>query len=466
MIRKLLYFLTIAAFVSCQHPSGGDHVVTWIGGEIVNPKTDYVIVFKDECAMDTIQLDRNNYFMFEGVDLKEGLYSFQHHEYQVFYIEPGDSIMLRVNTVDFDESLTYSGKGAEKNNFLIEMFLLNETENSLMPELYLLSPAEFEARMDSMKAVRLDIYNNFIAKHKPGKNFDEIALANINYDFYSKKEIYTSAISGKKLGNEEPFPEDFYDYRKEIDLGNANLRSYYPYYRFLNRYFDNLAYEQYGNGNYLERYSFAHGVHKMKIIDSLITDDLLKQNMLRTAAGRYLLNARVEKNMKAMLDLFMEMNQNKEHRREISDLAEATMNLTTGNHIPNVMLRTADNTVKDLHSIFNKPTVLFFWSSQSVKHYKNIHNRADELREAYPEYDFIGINTDINYAKWISIVRNARYNPTLEFQFDDIDDAEKKLVINWVNKAIIVDKNGMIIEGNTNLFNRYIEGQLRNEPNP
>jgi len=273
--------------------------------------------------------------------------------------------------------------------------------------------------------------------------------------------MYTAANASRHT-EDTLYPEGFYAYRENIDLGNKTLRSYYPYYRFMNRYIDNIAHDEHGGkGKYMDRYTFIHSYHKMKIIDSLITDEGLKQSMFRTTAGRYLLNARVEKDMQAMLDLFLEMNTNEEHRREITELAEATMRLTTGNQIPNVMIRTTDNTVKDLHSVFNKPTVLFFWSSQSIKHYKNIHERANELRAAYPEYDFIGINTDVNFAKWISIVRNAHYAPTHEFQFDDIDQAEKKLVINWVNKAIIVDKNGMIVEGNTNLFNKYIEKQLR-----
>ncbi len=465
MIKQLLYLLTITALISCQGPTGSDSVITWIGGEIVNPKHDYVIVFKDECVMDTVPLNDQNYFMFEGVDLKEGLYSFQHHEYQVFYVEPGDSIMLRVNTVDFDESLTYSGKGASKNNFLIEMFLLNENENVLMPDMYLLTPAQFESKMDSLKAIRTNIYKGFVSKDKPSKKFDEIAKASIEYDFYSKKEMYTAATATKKFPEGITFPEDFYSYRETIDFGNENLRSYYPYYRFLNRYFDNLAHKKCGHDKYLDRYSYKHCTYKMAIIDSMITDDMLKQNMFRTTTGRYLLNARNPKNMEAMLNKFLEMNPNKQHQREITELATATMNLTAGKQIPNVMLRTTDNTIKDLHSVINRSSVLYFWSSQSVKHYKNIHAKAYQLQEQYPQYDFIGINTDTNFGKWDGIVKSGGYHIQREFQFDDIDEAEKKLVINWVNKAIIVDDDGTILEGNTNLFNRYIDTQLAQHSN-
>lgn len=72
----------------------------WIGGEIVNPKTDFVVFYKDECIIDTVKLDNKNFFLYKNDELHEGLYSFRHNEYQLFYVEPGDSLMLRVNTVD------------------------------------------------------------------------------------------------------------------------------------------------------------------------------------------------------------------------------------------------------------------------------------------------------------------------------------------------------------------------------
>ena len=59
--------------------------------------------------------------------------------------------MLRVNTVDFDESLTFSGTGAARNNLLIDMFLINEAEDQQMPPMYLLTPNNFEAKIDSFK---------------------------------------------------------------------------------------------------------------------------------------------------------------------------------------------------------------------------------------------------------------------------------------------------------------------------
>jgi hypothetical protein len=89
-----------------------------------------------------------------------------------------------------------------------------------------------------------------------------------------------------------------------------------------------------------------------------------------------------------------------------------------------------------------------------------MHSKAVELSKKHPEYDFLGINTDTHFKKWRSIVLQSGYNKTYEFQFDDIEDAQQKLVINSANKAIILDKDGSILQNNSSLFSTNIESLL------
>jgi len=461
LIRKLLLFTLCLPLLSCETGSERRSDSTWIGGEIVNPKGDYVLLLKDNKVLDTIELDSKNFFRYKSDSIKPGLYSFRHNEYQIFYLEPGDSLMLRVNTVDFDESLTYSGIGAARNNLLMDLFLMNESENTLMPTLYRLSPAMFEEKIDSLRDIRMNLYNDYTKNQDLCSDFKKIALANIDYDYYSKKELYTSANAMNPNLSQEDFPSHFYDYRKEIDFGSAELRSYYPYYRFLNRYFDNLAHNKNKHTeDFLNRNSYYHNFHKMKIIDSIVECDILKNNLLYTCARRYLINAKDVENEKQMVAMFKGMNTNEKHHSEIEQLADRTMQLTPGNVLPNVMLVSYDNVMKDVHSIINRPTVLYFWSAESVKHFKNLHSRAAELKSKYPEYDFIGVNTDTHFKKWREVVTKAGYSTVHEYQLENIKDAEKKLLINSTNKAIIVDKNGEIRDGHTNLFSPTIEENL------
>lgn len=460
LIRKILYLFSFV-IISCNNNASDKSKTVWIGGEIINPKTDYVVFFKDECVIDSVKLDENNFFLYNNNDLEEGLYSFKHNEFQLFFLEPGDSLMLRVNTVDFDESLTFTGKGSNKNNFLMELFLMNEYENKLVHRWYALPPRDFEKRIDSLKKIRDHLFQEFDALYHPSERLKKVARANIDYDYFSKKEMYTTAnfAKNKKLSLDD-FPKNFYKYREHIDLGNEDLRSYYPYYRFLNRYIDNLAFQNYKGNRYVNKHSFVHSREKLLIIDSLITNKALKNHLLRTSTMRYLFHANNIEEQSNIMKLFLTLDSDENHKKEINRLAEATMKLTVGNSIPNVPIVSTDNTSKQLHHCIKRPSVLYFWSSQSIKHYKDIHSKASELQSKFPEYDYIGINTDTNFKKWRNIVLKSGYNKDFEFQLENIDEAEQELVINSINKAIIISKDGIILESNTNLFSKSIEGLL------
>jgi hypothetical protein len=154
------------------------------------------------------------------------------------------------------------------------------------------------------------------------------------------------------------------------------------------------------------------------------------------------------------------MNTDKKNLEDVSKVYNATVKLTAGNIIPNVILVNTDNVLKDIHSIINAPTVVYFWTGQPSIQHKNQHIRAAELKSKYPEYNFISINIDTHFKKWRNIVYQSKYDSKYEFQIENFTDAEKKLLLRFVNNVLILDENGVIQEGKTNMFNTNFEEQL------
>lgn len=462
LVKHILLVLLISPlFFACNQDGANSCGSAWVGGQIVNPKKDYVVISQSRRIIDTIYLDQNNFFTYQLEGLDPGIFFFSHYEYQAMYIEPGDSLMFRVNTMEFDESLTFTGKGAGKNNLMMELFLLNEQENSMLPAMYKLPAKEFEKTLDSLQRERTAVYEDFVVRERPSKGFKDVVRASIDYDFYSKRELFIAANMRRQVyDTTNPVPESFYEFRKRVDLGSETLRSYYPYYRYVGYYLDNLAFQNYQGKQAYDRESYLHSKYKMELIDSLITNDSLRNSLLRTTAARYFLSAQNEHNEKDILKRYTNLSTNPHDHEELTELAQATMQLTPGHTIPNLSLLTTENSVKELHSCFNKPTVIYFWSAESVKHYKNIHKRANNLRNKYPEFNFVGINIDAHYGKWKQVVTASGYQPEFEYQFERFDIAEMKLVINSVNKSMIIDTDGSIVNGNTNLFGGHIEQHM------
>ena len=460
LTKNLLFILACSCFLSCNNKDKNG-VITYIGGQIINPKMDYVLLSHQDKKLDTIALNTSGAFDFQCENLQTNLYIIKHGELQYIFIEPGDSIMFRLNTVGFDESLAFSGRGAEKNNFLMNLFLQNEEEDKRLPELYKLNPTAFEKEISHSKKALLKELDEFIISEKPSEPFIHIALSNINYNYYSRKELYLSSNKTTSYHAKIQYPENFFTYRDSIQLNDNALKDYYTYYQFINRYLDNLTYQGHTKKEpTFNKISYWHQTQKLRLIDSLITNKQLHDNLLHNTVKRYLVHADDTKKEQDLVALFKEMNHNKDHQKEVDRYAHNTAKINAGELIPNLALITADNEIISLQKINATKAVFFFWNSESVKHYKEIHVRIADLKTKYPEYTFIGINTGSEFEAWKKTVINSGYNQANEYQLKNSTAAKNALFINSANKAMIVDKGGIILEGNSNLFNQNFESLL------
>ena len=460
LTKKLVFILACSFFLSCSNKDKNE-ISTYIGGQIINPKMDYVLLSHHDKKIDTITLNNSGAFDFQCENLQTNLYIIKHGELQYIFIEPGDSIMFRLNTVGFDESLAFSGRGAEKNNFLMNLFLQNEEEDKRLPELYKLNPKPFEKEIFHVKKALLRELDEFIISEKPSESFIHIALANINYNYYSRKELY---LSSKKTANDHKdtqYPENFFTYRDSIELNDNTLKNYYTYYQFINRYLDNLAYHGHTKKEpTFNKISYWHQTQKLKLIDSLITNKQLHDNLLQNTVKRYLVHADDPKKEHDLVALYKKLDHNKAHQNEVEKYAHNTAKINAGKLIPNLALITTNSEITSIQKINTSKTVFFFCNSESVKHYKEIHVRVADLKNKYPEYTFIGINTGSDLEAWKKTIISSGYNPSHEYLLKNSSTAKNALFINSANKAMIVDKGGIILEGNSNLFNQNFESLL------
>ena len=457
MNKKLLVlFLLTGIIFSCEKDRETPPDSTFLSGLIVNPELDYVIFSKGNQVLDTVPLDSKNFFVYKTDKItEEGLFIFRHNETQVFFAEPGDSLVFYLNTMDFDKSLNYSGRGAEKNNLLMTLFLTNVEENKNLSKWYTLPPEEFTEKIDSLKHLKEKEFRNFLSRNKEvSPAFKAVARTAINYDYFSKKELYGMA-NKKRLGNLGP---DFYNYRDNIDFENEEFRLYYPYYRFMIRFFDNLVVSKNPFG--INRNSYEFNIDRLHAIDSLTKGDSIRNSLTRITALRYFYHAKDAKNQASFLGQFKQFNNNPRHIEEIEELSQYAIELSNGKTIPNVSLLTMENTSVQLHDVIKRPTVLYFWNFQSSEQGRVIHRRGEELKSKYPEYDFVGINSDDHFRKWRTLVENAGYNPKMEYQLETPEISEKVFVLGNISKVIIIDSDKTILDGNNNMFNPDFEQLL------
>src|SRR5574343_1772228 len=234
MIKNYIkYFLPLSIVVfstltSCKKTFEAENYVAYFGGEVQNPQSKFVLFLKDDEVIDTIYLDKNNRFIHKFDSLPPGLYSFKHNpEYQYVYFDKNDSLMVRLNTLDFDNSLMFCGRGDEKNNFLMELFIQNNNDRNQMYEVYTKDINAFQKNIDSTYKKAKSLYVKRKVFINWNEDFDKIASSSVELNHAYKKEIFPFVHefrTGKSV--KKDLPKDYYKHRKLIDLNDTALVNY------------------------------------------------------------------------------------------------------------------------------------------------------------------------------------------------------------------------------------------------
>jgi len=432
----------------------------YFGGEIINPSNDYLVLYDNTAPIDTLYLDENNRFSFNIENLNSGLHSFIHGgEYQAIIIEPNDSILLRLNTIDFDESLVFTGRGAKKNNYLIDLFISLESEDKMIYKLSKLKPKQYQHKLDSLRLFKLTNLNAFKEKYPYSDLFYKVSKSSIDFSYYAHKELYPFRYYGNyKLVNRDSLPKDFYDFRNTINYNDEDLKDFYPYYNFLFPHFNNLALQKHfetSNERVFDRNSIHYNLIKLQLIDSLISNNAIKNNLLKYATRNFLSYCNSSEDSDAMYSSYISKSTNDDHSEYITNLNNTLKKLYSGNKFPDIEITNYKNEVLNINTIINKPTVVYFWSKASKNHFKNSHKRVYDLEEHYPNINFISVNIDSNKMNmWIKMLKQNKFKADNEYKFRDPEAAKKILAMQYINKVIVVNNDKTIITSKANIFSK------------
>ncbi|MGB5172301.1 MAG: transaldolase [Eudoraea sp.] len=459
MQKTLLYFL-ILIIASCN-TAKKDNSTVYFAGEIVNPTNDQILLFKGDMVIDSAKLDGENRFAFQLNSLDEGLYHFYHApEEQYVYIEKGDSLQIRLNTVDFDESLVFSGSNDAINNFLVELFLTMENENELVYKWYDLEPVDFIVKVDSLRNLKLETLDVLVQENDLSPSAYELAHAGIMYGSYITKEAYPF-YHKKKVGDKKihDLPDNFYDYRSQINYDGNGLTYYRPYYNFMKYHFGNLSYMSCKNDCDMradEMHDKLHfNQHKLKLIDSLVPENELRDNLFRNVALDYLLKYDSEENIETFIDDFQRLSGNNRHMREINNLYQGIRNLQPQNDLPEVWVQDIEGNLVSLQEIGkDKEVVFYFWSGPEQKHFHNMNRRINYLKEKYPNYMFVGLNVRTDKARWKNLIEVSDLDKSQQYWTNDFENIAHTLVIYDPNRGIIT-KDGKIVNAFANVYNSF-----------
>ena len=146
-MKKIVYLMALAiAMISCKKEP--NNFVTF-SGKITNQNSDSIVVSNPQLKFSrVIKVDENGAFK-DTMNIKDGYYRlFDGQKSTSLYLKNGSNVTMTLDANKFDETVTYTGKGANESSFLAKTFL---SQKKLLndKDLFTLSKEKFDTKVNS-----------------------------------------------------------------------------------------------------------------------------------------------------------------------------------------------------------------------------------------------------------------------------------------------------------------------------
>lgn len=440
------FLLSMLVLTGCDY-SGGKDTITFFGGKIKNPKDDYVYFLKGMKVLDSAKLDENSKFSFKLDSLELGLYTFKHGaEFQYLYLEPQDSLLLYLNTWDFDESLIFSGKGSAENNFLINLWLQQERTEKEFKSNFKLDEEGFSNAVEEGIKKQLESYNQFLENEgeAPSSFFDKLVKAGIYYPFYYFKEMYPRRHQ-RFVGNKEnmELSEDFYSYRDQIDINDESLLDFAFTPVLINTYLYNLADEKYMKDPDHQIFEITY----MKTVIDMIEVEYFKNSLLAKAVWSSLSDKNVSDEETQKINEFFFANCSEDqYKAELKRSIAQKEKIKCGEAMPKLTAYSLDDSEVEINDLIkNSGTVIYFWP-QDITHVELLTNKLKYLEKKHPDIVFIGIERSKSPEEWRKFIKSHKLSQNSQFRISKNSD-----IYSWYEgdmaRTIVVNSQGRVENG-------------------
>ncbi len=448
MIKYLAPLLSIF-LLSCNNTKKED--LTYIGGKIINPKSDFVTLHDHyEEVIDSIKLKSDNTFTGTFKNIKSGLYLFKHGaEYQYIFLEPQDSLLIRLNTWDFDESLVFSGSNAEKNNALIENFLVNEKQVKDFYQFYKLAPDNFLQTVDSLKTIKDNYIEDYNTNYpNTSKSYLDILKVALYYPLFTKLETY--AINNYLKEKPDNINEsNFILHRNKININSDSLMFFSPYRKYV---YNNIYYDVYAKK--IKDDSDEFTVSVLETVNKKIGSQELKNRLLKETIIRHFYTKTSCSLNKKAYNAFAEFSSNNADKEEIGCLLTDVKHIPKNRLLPNFKLFSPQGSMEKIRDVIKGNSTVIYFRNKDYSSDNWVASRMNYLINNNPDVKFLVINMDNDKNEYIKDL-NIKH----QFYLHKESDAHKFLTSKYP-RMVLVNKKGIVENGFCALSSKKIEKQI------
>lgn len=459
-MKKVYCFLLFLGLISlsCNKEKQETQSI-FLAGQIINPSSRNVTLYGGNRTVETFGLNDQLRFQKTFDSLPNGIYKLEHlPEYQSLLLEKGDSLWVRINAAAFDESIVFSGRGASKNNFLMELVLKQKKENQYLSGKYSSKRESFSHLIDSLVLEKKKLWIGMDSVNTLSLAAQKVTQAAYIYPYATIRERY-ALLRGSQWTVEED--SLYFDYRKYLNYGDNDLAFFDPYINYILNFINEKALAT-GASYFQVKQTTDFNIKRLEVLDKSIKGTLLRNNLARAIALEEILNFENHSQHERFLQYYATVNSSPVYLAEVLDLHTDISRMEAAKPLPEIQLQNAArDTISSSKLTQGKSTVLYFWSQTQMNHYRNTLERMSVYRKKYPEVRFIGICIQPFNNMVDEVQKILELDPADQFALVNFENASKAWVLTLLNKAIIIDPKGRLIEGFGNFSDTNFESLLK-----
>lgn len=431
-INIVLALLSSSLFTYAQY----DIPVT-LKGKIINPNSDSIII-KNGWGEEfhTIEVDKNGQFESE-FEIGEGYYSFfDKKEQSTIYLGEDYQLEITLKTDSFDESINYTGYGAEANNYLAAKALMREKWGLKNYYGYFckLSETDFLHLTDSIYSVSMNL---LIESNIKDERFLKLEKNSIENERIRKIDMYPGTykyFTGTSPELSETFPNPY----KNFPVNDPSLIDAPG---FLSAVVGLASFERDST-----EYKKA-GDYTLYVLQSL--NQKVTNNKVRVEAMHYFCKSRLtgSKKMDECFSLYQAIETDPSRLKLIKDKYLARKKTQKGASSPPFVYEDLNGQVVTNEDLKGKLLYIDLWATWCGPCLREIPY-FDTLQEAFKnqEITFLSVCQNDTKERWQKMVKTKELKGLHLYAEGDGGQFYKDYQVDGIPRYILLDAEGKIID--------------------